>query len=303
MSKGHLSDSFGPLQGRSWDELRRQVRTLSSSIDQNLARFHQLFATVSNATDSLSSTGGIGGGGPPSYSDVLSAAGGGDEFVIGGGGLRPSSADAGLAKTEEELDLLYDQLQATVRAMARIQESGGDTPAGGGSRPSSAMLHTLQRSRDMELDYGKEIQRAKDKVHSYRQRADLLSGGGLSSGEPRDDVQSLLHERDRIDHSHQMIDMTLGQAYAVRGDLDEQRSMLSRSMGRIGLVLVNYHHYLWPSARPMAGSLVVHVVSTVPAHQSSNHLPPSRQTVFRASIYFSVKSDTDVAVTSLLLAA
>ncbi|KAJ1906927.1 protein transport protein gos1, partial [Tieghemiomyces parasiticus] len=45
---------------------------------------------------------------------------------------------------------------------------------------------------------------------------------------PRDDVRSLLQERDRIDQSHSMIDMTLNQAYAVRGDLDEQRSILTR---------------------------------------------------------------------------
>ncbi|KAJ1909819.1 protein transport protein gos1 [Tieghemiomyces parasiticus] len=189
----------------SWENLRREVRQLQSSLDQSLTRFHQLTSSSGGAAATTSArahryppatSSAVGSSGKRLTGDPSSGA-----FDTDGISVTATAGPQAVRRAETELDDLLDRLRDVVDAMARVQESREST----GSQV--AMRHTLQRNRDVLFDYNKEVQRAKDKARDYRQRSDLLDGHGSL-----DD----------------MIDMTLTQAYAVRGDLDEQRSILTR---------------------------------------------------------------------------
>ncbi|KAJ1964840.1 protein transport protein gos1 [Dimargaris xerosporica] len=200
-----LSDKPSTAGKHPWDALRRELRTLQGNLDHNLSRLNKLSAQDPTA----------------SHDAHLSA---GD------------SAASIARHLDAELDQQLTQFRTLVDRMAQIQEEG----ATHGSQVT--MLHTLQRSRDLLYDYTRDTQQAKENYARRRQRLDLLAGGEgnhgqLSrdgSGETPSAVQQLLHERDRIDSSHHMIEMTLDQAYAVRGDLDDQRRHLVNSTSRLG---------------------------------------------------------------------
>ncbi|KAJ1982392.1 protein transport protein gos1 [Dimargaris verticillata] len=203
-----LSDKSSTTGTRPWDAVRRELRTLQGNLDHNLSRLNKL-----SAQDPVAS-----------HDDRLSAG---------------NNAASSARYLETELDQQLTQFHTLVDRMAQIQEEGETH----GSQVT--MLHTLQRSRDLLYDYTRDIQQAKQNYARRRQRLDLLAGGGSHGdpngqlsrngrGETSNAVQQFLHERDRIDSSHHMIEMTLDQAYAVRSDLADQRRHLVTSTSRLG---------------------------------------------------------------------
>ncbi|KAJ1655746.1 protein transport protein gos1 [Dispira simplex] len=186
-------------QKPTWEVLRRQARTLQNSLDQCLNKMNRL---ITSTLDNLT--------------------------IVPGN-------DVALDKTEAELDHLLDELEQVVLDMSRRHEEQRDTA---NSTPNStSTLHTLQRQREIVHDYRKQVDQVKQRLGGGRARRALLSGGETRRGsEERDGTHSLLRERGHLDQSHQMIDMALDQAYAVRQDLGEQRSILLRSLSLLGHV-------------------------------------------------------------------
>ncbi|KAJ1967992.1 protein transport protein gos1 [Dispira parvispora] len=186
-------------QKATWEELRRRARTLQNSLDQCLNKINRLItSTLDNST------------------------------TVPGN-------DVALEKSEVELDHLLDELEQVVMDMSRRHEDRRDIANSTAS--STSTLHTLQRQREIANDYRKQVDQVKQRLGGGRARRALLAGGGTRRGsEERDGTHSLLRERGHLDQSHQLIDMTLDQAYAVRQDLDEQRSMLVRSLNVLGHV-------------------------------------------------------------------
>ncbi|KAJ8312597.1 hypothetical protein KUTeg_009970 [Tegillarca granosa] len=100
------------------------------------------------------------------------------------------------------------------------------------SSPSAALLHTLQRHRDILQDYSNEFQKTKANITAIREREDLLgsvrrdisaykNNSGLNR---RTDLY--LKEHDHIRNSERMIDDQISVAISTKENLESQKKML-----------------------------------------------------------------------------
>ncbi|KAK3818731.1 MAG: hypothetical protein J3Q66DRAFT_338354 [Benniella sp.] len=201
----------GPV---SWESLRKEVRQVELEIESKLT--------------ALSKTAVQTGSGRPG---------------AGVGAGQGSSSSAGAAESPEELENniegLLEKLSRLVDAMSGHIDAQTQT---NGQAPMT-MVHHLQKHRDILHDYTKEYRKTRQNVRAARDHAELLSSvrddintfkNGGASGMSASDL--LLNERARIDGSHRLADSALEQAFAVRKDLDSQRSALVNVNQRINNV-------------------------------------------------------------------
>jgi len=137
-------------------------------------------------------------------------------------------------------DAAEAELEEFLKKLSIVVDSMGETldrPAGS-SVATPAMMHMLQRHRDILFDYTKEFRKTKANIRAARDHSDLLS-------QVRDDIRSynnggssatdyLLTERGRIENSSRMTDMVIEQAFLTKDDLDKQRTILEGSNKRMG---------------------------------------------------------------------
>ncbi|KAJ3170788.1 Golgi SNAP receptor complex member 1 [Geranomyces variabilis] len=198
----------------SWESLRRQARTLENDTEAKLAQYAKLSASAASASSSSYASGL-----PPSQQQQQQPP--------------PTAAAAGV---ELELADLLARLTAVVAGMAQCLDQG---VGGGGSN-----MHMLQRHRDILYEYSKEFKKTKANIKAAREHAELLGtnrdSGSLYKAGMTTSQDMLLNERSRIDTSHRMADEVLEAAYAARGDLNDQRSILYGAKGRVGGVIARF---------------------------------------------------------------
>ncbi|KAJ1953297.1 protein transport protein gos1 [Linderina pennispora] len=134
---------------------------------------------------------------------------------------RPSqSADdrQNSVQLEGEINTILGDLDAVVQEMEEtVQHQRGSA-------------RVLERHRSLYSDYTREFQRYQSNVQASFSKADLIGGasGQLSTADTSD-RDRLVAERSRIDQTHTDIDMVLDQAFSVRQDLAEQRTIMGRA--------------------------------------------------------------------------
>ncbi|KAG8881721.1 hypothetical protein FRB98_004183 [Tulasnella sp. 332] len=151
-----------------------------------------------------------------------------------------SDLEAGSADSERFRDLGNDLEELLEKLRDTNEETSGllnDTI----NPPTSTMLHTLQRQRDVMQEYTREFARTKTNAQAALDKVNLLNNvrSDINSYKAAHSsvTDSLLGERSRIDSSHQMMDETLNQVYATRDEFGSQRSTLSGINTRMGGVL------------------------------------------------------------------
>ncbi|KAI5855939.1 hypothetical protein BZA05DRAFT_221590 [Tricharina praecox] len=171
----------------SWAQLRQQARSLESQTEN-------LFQTYSTFTTSPS----------PKPSK--------DESV-----------------TEASLSDILSRREAVVSSLSRLLDSESAVNS------SAAKLQNLTLHRSTLADHRREFLRLKSAITESRNRANLLhsvrddinayrSASRMEDG--RSEAEYMLEERTRIDHSNNIADSVLGQAYAINADFAEQRTRL-----------------------------------------------------------------------------
>ncbi|TMS13976.1 Golgi SNAP receptor complex member 1 [Larimichthys crocea] len=127
-----------------WEDLRKQARQLENELDLKLVSFSKLCTSYSSsssrdqrARDSRSDSGG-------------------------------SSQDNMLVAMTTELEQLLANLTAVNNRMAEYTNTPGT------SSQHAALMHTLQRHRDILQDYTHEFHKTKSNFLSLREREDLL---------------------------------------------------------------------------------------------------------------------------------
>ncbi|XP_071484390.1 Golgi SNAP receptor complex member 1-like [Diadema antillarum] len=191
-------------QGNQWEDLRKKARQLENEIDLKLVSFSKLgtsFSTItSNGFDSSDT------------SPLLSA----------------SNSEHMFHTMAMEIEQLLNKLSDVNDRMA---DYAGSVSV---ASPSAALLHTLQRHRDILQDYTHEFHKTKANIEACREREELLgsvqreidsykSSSGLNR---RTDLY--LKENEHIRNSERIADETISVAMATKENLSSQKSTLKK---------------------------------------------------------------------------
>ncbi|KAJ2499104.1 protein transport protein gos1 [Coemansia sp. RSA 1972] len=123
------------------------------------------------------------------------------------------STDPQCTHLESKLQTILDDLQSVISEMTETVH------ANRGSR------RVLERHQSMFHDYEREFQRYKNNVRATAKRTEL---NGAEVERDR-----MVEERGRIDQAHTDIDMVLENAFAVHGELTQQRGVIGGATSRL----------------------------------------------------------------------
>lgn len=103
--------------------------------------------------------------------------------------------------------------------------------------PNSTQVHTIQRHRELLVEFEREFFRSKTNVRQALDRQQLLGHVKQDIHDYRTqhatEVQAYLDERTHLERSHRMVDETLDQAYATQNEFRAQREQLSGTLTRL----------------------------------------------------------------------
>jgi len=223
---------------KDWDDLRRLARTLENTLDTKLVAFSRLGSRQARDVKPSSDSNNI------KKEDSL---------------FETMSTDIEqiLDRLSEVNDKMWNQLHPD-NSKDKISSSiAGNIPS---LKHSSANDHTMQRHREILMDYQREYRRTRDNIIVLREREKLLKTtensyikGDLKAQDSDENVSRsatrlLLEESNHLHSSERLIDQQIGVASAIRNALANQQTTLKLAKNR---VLVSIGQRL-----PIIGSLV-----------------------------------------------
>lgn len=244
----------------AWESLRREARRCENEVESKLTRYAKLAASLSAASASSASAGGGGTG--------QNGAAVADARASGTDGQQR------MAKELVQADALGSEIEALLRQLHDANEQMASLSRADGSA-SAALLHTLQRHREILAEHRQELRRLRGNVRSAREHAELFGNvraeyaerrrleqqqqqqrhhGSRGEGAPDDlergvhrgddedadehgrDDPSLERERQHLYGAERATDSAMGQGTALRDDLMRQRQMFASMVQRMGTV-------------------------------------------------------------------
>ncbi|CAJ1065578.1 Golgi SNAP receptor complex member 1 28 kDa [Xyrichtys novacula] len=184
-----------------WEDLRKQARQLENELDLKLVSFSKLCTSYSSSRD--------GRRGDTSDTTPL---------------LNNSTQDRMFDTMSVEIEQLLAKLTAVNDKMAEYTNAPGTTSI------NAALMHTLQRHRDILQDYTHEFHKTKGNFVAIREREDLL-------GSVRKDIESyksgsgVNNRRTELflkEHEH-----LRNIAMATKENMTSQRGMLKSIQSRV----------------------------------------------------------------------
>nr|CAB3250386.1 Golgi SNAP receptor complex member 1-like [Phallusia mammillata] len=177
-----------------WEDLRRQARRLENELDLKLVSFSKLGTSISHNT-----------------SDTAPL-------------LNSSSSDHMIETMAMEIEQLLAKLTGMNDRMSEHLESI--------SSSNPAMMHTVQRHRDILQDYNHEFRKTRSNIHSNREREDLLGSVRRdidayknSSGVNNRRTDLYMKEHEHLRNSDRLADEAIDIAMATRDNLGQQRAL------------------------------------------------------------------------------
>ncbi|KAM9846765.1 Golgi SNAP receptor complex member 1-like [Aulostomus maculatus] len=206
-----MSTTNMATSGNYWEDLRKQARQLENELDLKLVSFSKLCTSYSSIRD-------------PQSRD-----------------LRSGSQDSMLVAMTTELEQLLTCLKSVNDKMAEYT----NTP--GASSRNTALMHTLQRHRDILQDYTQEFHKTKSNFSSLREREDLLGSVHRdiesyknSSGVNNRRTELFLKEHEHLRSSDRLIDNAISIAMATKENITFQRGMLKSIQTRVTTLANNF---------------------------------------------------------------
>lgn len=182
----------------SWEDLRRQARRLENELDLKLVSFSKLGANYKR-----------GGNGRND-----------DETPL----LNNSSSEHMVETMAMEIEQLLTKLTGTNDHMSELSESGKVV--------GSAMVHTIQRHREILQDYTREFRKVKTNIHSHMEREDLIGSVRRdidayknASGVNNRRTEMYLKEHEHLRNSDRLADQAIEIAMATKENVGQQRKM------------------------------------------------------------------------------
>ncbi|XP_009987030.1 PREDICTED: Golgi SNAP receptor complex member 1, partial [Tauraco erythrolophus] len=184
-------------------DLRKQARQLENELDLKLVSFSKLCTSSSSARD-----------GRRDSSDTTPL-------------LNGSSQDRMFETMAVEIEQLLGKLTGINDKMAEYTNSAGVPSL------NAALMHTLQRHRDILQDYTHEFHKTKANFLAIRERENLLgsvrkdiesykSGSGVNNRR----TELFLKEHEHLRNSDRLIEETISIAMATKENMTSQRGML-----------------------------------------------------------------------------
>ena len=163
-----LSTSSGHAgSAGQWEELRRQARVLENEVDAKLVSFSKLCANYTSGATARKyhSTGPRPG----------ASSEGGDSVLVS-----RVNSDQQFENSARELEQQLSRLSRIIDQMsAHLQNLPAASNISNGTQSGAALLHTVQRHRDILADYRHEFQKTKANIMSLRERSELMGPTGL----------------------------------------------------------------------------------------------------------------------------
>ncbi|XP_034759211.2 Golgi SNAP receptor complex member 1 isoform X2 [Acipenser ruthenus] len=192
-----------------WEDLRKQARQLENELDLKLVSFSKLCTSYSSSRE----------GGRDS-SDTTP--------------LFNSSQDRMFETMAVEIEQLLAKLTGVNDKMAEYTNTAGVTSL------NAALMHTLQRHRDILQDYTHEFHKTKGNFLAIREREDLMgsvrkdiesykSGSGVNNRR----TELFLKEHEHLRNSDRLIDDTISIAMATKENMTSQRGILKSIQSRV----------------------------------------------------------------------
>ncbi|XP_063512198.1 Golgi SNAP receptor complex member 1 isoform X1 [Pongo pygmaeus] len=190
-----------------WEDLRKQARQLENELDLKLVSFSKLCTSYSHSSTR--------DGRRDRYSS--------DTTPL----LNGSSQDRMFETMAIEIEQLLARLTGVNDKMAEYTNSAGVPSL------NAALMHTLQRHRDILQDYTHEFHKTKANFMSIRERENLMgsvrkdiesykSGSGVNNRR----TELFLKEHDHLRNSDRLIEETISIAMATKENMTSQRGML-----------------------------------------------------------------------------
>ncbi|XP_051963181.1 Golgi SNAP receptor complex member 1 [Xyrauchen texanus] len=194
-----------------WEDLRKQARQLENELDLKLVSFSKLCTSYNSSRD--------GRRGDSCDTTPL---------------LCNSTQDRMFETMSVEIEQLLAKLTGVNDKMAEYTSTPGVTSL------NAALMHTLQRHRDILQDYTHEFHKTKLNFMAIREREDLLgsvrkdietykSGSGVNNRR----TELFLKEHDHLRNSDRLIDDTISIAMATKENMTSQRGMLKSIQSRV----------------------------------------------------------------------
>lgn len=185
----------------AWEDLRKQARQLENEIDLKLVTFSKL---------------GTG------------------HAVVNKG----SSDTEPLLGTDHSFEATAAEIQHLLNKLSAVSDKLGEVSATS-SPPTAAVLHTVQRHREILQDYTQEFNKIQANYRARKEREDLLhsvrtdidnykSSNGLNR---RMDLN--LKENEHVRNSNRLVDEQISIAIETRDHLSNQRIIFKRFQTRI----------------------------------------------------------------------
>nr|AAI52255.1 Golgi SNAP receptor complex member 1 [Danio rerio] len=193
-------------------DLRKQARQLENELDLKLVSFSKLCTSYSSSRD---------GRRGDSSSDTTPL-------------LCNSTQDRMFETMSVEIEQLLAKLTGVNDKMAEYTSTPGVTSL------NAALMHTLQRHRDILQDYTHEFHKTKSNFMAIREREDLLgsvrkdietykSGSGVNNRR----TELFLKEHEHLRNSDRLIDDTISIAMATKENMTSQRGLLKSIQSRV----------------------------------------------------------------------
>ncbi|XP_026082202.1 Golgi SNAP receptor complex member 1 isoform X1 [Carassius auratus] len=195
-----------------WEDLRKQARQLENELDLKLVSFSKLCTSYSSSRD---------GRRGDSSSDTTPL-------------LSNSTQDRMFETMSVEIEQLLAKLTGVNDNMAEYTSTPGVTSL------NAALMHTLQRHRDILQDYTHEFHKTKSNFMAIREREDLLgsvrkdietykSGSGVNNRR----TELFLKEHEHLRNSDRLLDDTISIAMATKENMTSQRGFLKSIQSRV----------------------------------------------------------------------
>jgi len=177
----------------NWEDLRRQARRLENELDIKLVSFSKLGSNMSTLqTD--------------------------DHTPLLG---NTSSSQHMIETMAMEIEQLITKLTGMNDSMSEFNDNSKSS--------HSALLHTIQRHRDILQDYTREFRKIKSNIHAHIEREDLIGSVRRDINEYKNvnnrRTDLYMKENEHLRNSDRLVDEAIDIAMATKENLGNQRSM------------------------------------------------------------------------------
>ncbi|OQV25364.1 Golgi SNAP receptor complex member 1 [Hypsibius exemplaris] len=192
-----------------WEDLRKQARTLENEIDAKLVSFSK--ASTQRGT--------------------LSATRSSDDFSFPRASSQESVPLLNNAEDGRVFEALASEIENHLAKLSNINDQMSDCMDRFASSPGAALLHTLQRHRDILQDYLQEFNKTKANVEQIRAREELF--GPMKPFASSRRIDPFLKENEHLRSSERLIEDQIGIAVMTKENLSAQRSSLRNVVSRL----------------------------------------------------------------------